>query len=247
MKYSVLTYIFGGGELLRDFTPEIEGDIEYICVTDDETLKSDVWKIIVDEDLKQLDPLLASFYVRHHPFKYVSGDICMRLDGSVQIKKSLLPIFQEFESLNKDMCLMTNSRAKNIFIEMMHWQGYENILLKQMSLYGNAKVNIYKQGSLQTPIIITKNNELVEKCDQLCWEWIEYLQQFDSKVRPSQALFTGAVAATTGLKLMFVDESFIQSDYLQWFDHNSNTIRQSKKHLKHEYFFEQPVEIHTFE
>jgi hypothetical protein len=42
MKYSVLTYIFGGGELLRDFTPEIEGDIEYICVTDDETLKSDV-------------------------------------------------------------------------------------------------------------------------------------------------------------------------------------------------------------
>jgi hypothetical protein len=44
----------------------------------------------------------------------------MRLDGSVQIKKSLLPVFQEFESLNKDMCLMTNSRAKNIFIEMMH-------------------------------------------------------------------------------------------------------------------------------
>jgi hypothetical protein len=37
-----------------------------------------------------------------------------------------------------------------------------------MSLYGNAKVNIYKQGSLQTPIIITRNNELVEKCDQLC-------------------------------------------------------------------------------
>jgi hypothetical protein len=39
MKYSVLTYIFGGGELLREVPKD--PNIEYICVTDDETLQSD--------------------------------------------------------------------------------------------------------------------------------------------------------------------------------------------------------------
>jgi hypothetical protein len=39
MKYSVLTYIFKNGDILRD-APK-DDNIEYICVTDNPNLKSD--------------------------------------------------------------------------------------------------------------------------------------------------------------------------------------------------------------
>ena len=111
-KYSILTYMFNNGDILRD-APK-DDNIEYICVTDNPNLQSDIWKIIIDEDLKDYDSELASFYVRYHPFKYCSGDICIRIDGSIQINKSLLSIFKEFEDSGNDICVMTNSRAINI-------------------------------------------------------------------------------------------------------------------------------------
>jgi hypothetical protein len=55
MKYSVLTYIFGDGEILRE--APIDANIEYICVTDNPNLTSESWKVSVDSDLKDLHPL----------------------------------------------------------------------------------------------------------------------------------------------------------------------------------------------
>lgn len=245
MKYSVLTYIFGGGELLREVPKD--SNIEYICVTDDETLQSDSWTIVIDEDLKDMTPLHASFYVRHHPFKYCTGDICIRVDGSVQIKKSLLPIFEEFEASGKDMCVMTNSRAFNIMFEMFQWFGYSDIIAKQFNMYKQLNIPTLKTGSLQATFSIVKNNDTCNACDELCWSWINELAKNCNKVRPSQALMTAAVYLTPELDLMFVDENLIQSNYMQWYHHNSDRIRKSKRILNHSKFFGEPIKIHCFE
>ena len=245
MKYSVLTYIFGGGELLRE-APK-DPNIEYICVTDDETLQSDSWTIVVDEDLKDYDSELASFYVRYHPFKYCSGDICIRIDGSIQINKSLLSIFKEFEDSGNDICVMTNSRALNIALEMCQWPGYKKVLTKQLDIYKQADINILKFGSLQSTFSIVRNNDVCNECDNVCWNWIDELANSYGTVRPSQALMTAAVHLTSGLNLMFVTEDLIQSDYMQWCHHNSEKTRKSKHIARHTKFFNKPVEIHSFE
>jgi hypothetical protein len=44
---------------------------------------------------------------------------------------------------------------------------------------------------------------------------------------------TAAVQCTEGLNVMFVDESLIQSNYMQWYHHNSERIRKSKNIFKH--------------
>jgi hypothetical protein len=58
---------------------------------------------------------------------------------------------------------------------------------------------------------------------------------------------TAAVHLTSGLNLMFVTEDLIQSDYMQWYHHNSEKTRKSKHIARHTKFFNKPVEIHSFE
>jgi hypothetical protein len=53
VNYSILTYIIGDYEVLREIKYNIKDypHIEHICVTDNPNLKSDTWKVIYDSDL----------------------------------------------------------------------------------------------------------------------------------------------------------------------------------------------------
>lgn len=245
-KYSILTYIFNNDEFIREVPKE--DNIEYVCVTDNPNLKSDTWKIIVDEDLKGLDPLYASFYVRHHPWKYCSGEVCIRIDGSIRINKSLLPIFEEFDNSSYDVCVMANSRAKSINEELFHWLNimYKDVKSKQLELYKSLGINTEDYGVIQSPITITRNTDICNKCDALCWDIIDRLSTDKQTMRPSQVALTVALQLTEGLNIMFVDETLIQSDVMQWCRHNSDIIRKSLYITKHSSFFGKPIKIHNF-
>ena len=65
-KYSILTYIFGNYEFVRE-PLEIDEDCEYILVTDNISLKSKTWKIIYLQDVKLTNSFDKSLYVRYHP------------------------------------------------------------------------------------------------------------------------------------------------------------------------------------
>lgn len=221
--------------------------IEYICVTDDINLKSDTWKIIVDEDLKDKNPEYASFYVRYHPFKYCNSDICMRIDGSIKINKSLISIFEEFDSSNKDVCVMTNSRANSIRKELSYWSFLpKDMIEKQMSLYKELMIDINNEGCIQSPISITRNNELCNKCDTITWNMIKKISLDKYIARPTQVIMTAALALTKGLDIMFVDEYLIQSNVMQWCKHNINFKRRTPFKINHKEFFGVPIEIHNF-
>lgn len=246
--YSLLTYIFKNGDKLRE-APKVDG-IEYICVTDNPDLKSDTWKIIVDEDLKDKGPLYASFYVRYHPFKYCSGDIVMRIDGSIEIKESLLPIFEEFDKSGKDICVMTNSRASSLMRELSLWPDKRHALSIN-SLKTKCKelgITFKTQGCIQSPISITRNNELCNKCDALTWSMIEQLSTPECTARPSQGIQTLAIYMTKDLDIMFVDESLIQSNYMQWHHHNIDSRRRTIciGFIKQTEFFGTPIVLHKF-
>ena len=52
-KYSVLTFNVGGYEIIHEITKEaINQEIEYIYVTDDETIKSDTWTVVYEHNLQ---------------------------------------------------------------------------------------------------------------------------------------------------------------------------------------------------
>lgn len=244
--YNVLTYIFNGDEYLRDVPKD--DSVEYICVTDNPKLQHKDWKVIVDEDLKGMDPLLASFYVRYHPFKYCTGDVCMRIDGSVKIQESLVSLFEEFDKSSYDVCVMTNSRATTIERELFFWLSliYKDVKESQKELYKTLGVDITQEGCIQSPLTITRNSDLCNNCDQLCWSFIESLSTEKQTMRPSQVAMTVALHLTEGLKIMFVDESLIQSNVMQWCKHGSDMPRRSLTCLPHSSFFGKPINIHQF-
>ena len=90
MKYSILTCIFGDYEILREpWNPDPE--CEYVCVTDRKDLdEKGIWKI------KHLNQILQSMpstnqwtYVRYHPFDFVTNDVCIYIDGSIQVMNGM--------------------------------------------------------------------------------------------------------------------------------------------------------------
>jgi hypothetical protein len=94
-KYSILTFVFGEYEKLHEIG-EMDSEVEYICVTDNENLKSDTWKIVVDHELDGKGVFDKCFSVRYNPFKYVSSDVVVTVDGSIGLHKPISPLVNKF-------------------------------------------------------------------------------------------------------------------------------------------------------
>ena len=98
-KYSVLTFVFNDYDFIRE-PLELSNDCEYILVTDNKDIKSTKWNIkYLPKEYENASGFTKSFYVRYHPFEFVSTDVCIVLDGSNQIKKPLDKLVNDFLSL----------------------------------------------------------------------------------------------------------------------------------------------------
>ena len=85
MRYTVLTYIFNGYEIVQEIGKK-DPDADYVLVTDDPNLKSDTWRVVLDQT-RGRSPFGKCYEVRHHPFRYVNTDIVVRIDGSIKMLK----------------------------------------------------------------------------------------------------------------------------------------------------------------
>ena len=98
--YTIISFCFGDYDILRE--PKIvDPHAEYIFVSD-KAIPSKHWKVIVDTNLKDKDPLYASYYVRHHPFEYANTDIVAVLDASIQLNDSINDIVTAFDESGAD-------------------------------------------------------------------------------------------------------------------------------------------------
>lgn len=86
MKPAVLTAIYGGYDTLKD-PPEQSIDCEWVCVTDDPDLRSDIWRIEY-EAFKDVHPRLAAKNAKFVPWRYSQAEQSVWIDGSAQITSS---------------------------------------------------------------------------------------------------------------------------------------------------------------
>lgn len=94
-KYSILTCVFGEDKLKEINNPD--KDVEYVCVTDNKSLVSETWKIIyVPADNNH--PICNWKYPKFHPFEFVTNDICIYVDATIEINSNLNPIAYSFNS-----------------------------------------------------------------------------------------------------------------------------------------------------
>jgi hypothetical protein len=119
MRYTVLTYIFGGYEQVHEIE-EKDPEAEYLLITDDPNLKSDTWQVI-HQPMPDISLFARCYQVRFHPFRYAHTPIVVRVDGSIKVKKPLTPIIDEMERGNYDRCMMIHPHRNTMHEEYAEW------------------------------------------------------------------------------------------------------------------------------
>lgn len=226
-KYSILTFNFGNYEVFKE-PEEIDEDCEYVYVTDNPNLKSNIWKIIIEDKFKEHSPYYKAFYVRYHPFEYVSTDTCIVLDSSMKIKKKLNNIINDFNSNDFDIGLLLMPFHDNKPFEEI---GIWNKRLKRLSneqakllynFYHYHNMENYR-GGIDAGFKIIKNTEKIKNFHEYIWEHILFLKGDSDICRLDQVVLSLLLYKHfNDLKIMLFNRKWIQSEYICYCHHGSN-------------------------
>ena len=225
-KYTVMTYIFGDYEFPHEVM-EKDPDAEYLLITDDKNLKSATWQVIYDPSLAGRNPIESNYDVRLHPFRYANTDVVVRIDGSIQLKKSLAPLLKDFNDGGYDRCLMIHPARNNFAQELECWikdrnyqQDMADRCLKMMRGFGcDFEYKSMFQGCFE----IVRNTEKNRDINRLTYHLMKYTGGEDVIDRLDQHIFSFVVNTLhRDLKILPVSENLVtHSQFAQWYFHNS--------------------------
>lgn len=224
-RYSVLTYDIGNYEILREIG-EKDPEAEYIWVTDDKNQTSDTWTVVYDESLEGMHPLDKCYTIRFNAFKYCHSDICLRIDSSILVKKSLKPLIDIFEDGQYDMALMPHPIRYNFIEEYKVWidgRGYDSQQAERWisDLRGKGYDFNYK-GMFQLCFWIQRRNTETLELNRKTLEYMRELGPDGVADRIDQIAFSYFVNTYhSDFKILPVSEQIVRSYYMQFHEHKS--------------------------
>lgn len=225
-KYSVLTCLFGKYDGLCE-VKKTNPDVEYVCVTDIDDLVSKTWKIVKANKIHRSLPFINQWtYVRYHPYDFVNSDVCIYVDGSIDIVDDFT-----------DKLMMPFINSEYEYGVLMHpWRSRisdDNDVWVQQRDYNPSlrdKINNYLSdneydvnGLIQSTILITKNTKDVSIINDTTWE-LCHQWTFNTEVdRNNQSDLTYVINTLyyDSPKIMFMSPQVINSDYMHWLEHGT--------------------------
>lgn len=226
-KYSILCYNFNNYEIIRE-PEEIDPECEYIYVTDNPDLQKQtkVWKVVIDESLNGLDNFEKCYRVRFNLFKYANTDVCIYLDGSIQIHKSLRKLYDSFIDSECDIGLNIHPERDRLDSEYLTWMRYRDYTLKSahkcLSFLENNGYNFDYRGLYQGTIRICKNTDLNRNIDEAVFKILKYLGG-ESIERLDQTIYSYVLNILRYKPKIFpLSQQVIQSSYMTWCFHASD-------------------------
>jgi len=228
MRYTVLTYNFGGYEQVHE-VKEKDPEAEYILVTDDVTAKSKTWQIVWAHTDDRLTPFEKCYDVRYHPFEYAQSDIVVRLDGSIGINKSLKPIIDEFERRDADRCLMIHPARNTMPDEYAAWVSMRNYPQEQanrcMNLMRKMGYDMGNEGLFQACFEVVRFNRTNQLINDTTYDLLRLAASDGTIGRINQTWLTFTInhLFSDQLRVMPVSQDIItNSDLMTWYLHNSH-------------------------
>lgn len=229
-KYSVLMYNFNNYEIMRE-PQEIDPECEYVYVTDNPIYKyqTKVWKVIVDNDLKDMSPFDKCYNVRFNLFKYATAPVCIYVDGSIQIRKSLRKFYENFMKSKADIGLNIHPNRYNLPEEYAEWVRCRGYSSKQANKCLHAfKIMGYDfdfKGLYQGTCRICKNTELNMDIDNSTLKLLKMLGENGIIERLDQTVYTFIVNSVfNDIKIFPFSQQVFQSKYMYWCGHKSRAM-----------------------
>ena len=191
MKYSILTYNFGGYDNPRK-PQEVSEKVEYVFVTDAKTSPAPFIK-------KSLDikgtPLAKCQYVKHHPFEFVSSDWVIVMDSSIEIQHDLTPLVEYCQEKGIEAMFISSPYATTWKTEIKPnpvWQKRNPNLKKEIDwlwkTFHDERLNI------EGMFYILHKSELVNNIFSSICSHCDDLKKHGSDPRPCQVIYSGTVA-----------------------------------------------------
>lgn len=225
-RYTVLTYIFNGYEKVHEIK-EKDPEADYVLVTDDPGLKSETWRVVYDP-MRGLSPFGKCYTVRFHPFRFVHTPIVVRIDGSIELRKSLKVIVDEFESGRYDRCCMIHPHRNLLRNEYDVWirtRGYPaQQAAKCLAMMERMGYDLQTKGLIQGCFEIVRDNEVNNQLNDLVFG-LHILVGQTGKIERLDQTITSFVLQRffQNLKVLPVSERIItDGDLMQWYIHHSD-------------------------
>lgn len=226
-------YNFNNYELFRE-PEEIDPECEYIYVTDNGNFKSDKWKVIVDKDLEGLSVFDKCYRVRFNLFKYATTPVCIYLDGSIQIHKSLRKLYDAFISSDCDIGLNIHPSRNNLVEEYNTWIRIRNYDRHQankcMTMFKVADYDLTFKGLYQGTMRICKNTNLNKSIDEFTFNTLKKLGKENEIERLDQTIYSFIVNKFfNDIKIFGFSQQVFQSDYMSWCKHGDTFVHPYNK------------------
>ena len=222
-------YNFNDYEVMRE-PEEVDPECEYVYVTDNPAFKEQtkVWKVIVDEDLKNLSPFDKCYAVRFNLFKYATAPVCIYVDGSIQIHKSLRKFYDDFMASGADVGLNIHPNRHNLPEEYTEWVRCRQYPVDQANkcLHAFAVMGYdFNYKSLyQGTCRICKNTDLNNHIDTATLDLLKMLGSNGCIERLDQTVYTFIVNKLfNDIKIFPFSQQVFQSKYMTWNVHRTKT------------------------
>ena len=244
-------YNFNDYEVMRE-PEEIDPECEYIYVTDNRSLKSTTWKIVVDDSLDGLSAFDKCYHVRFNLFKYASTPICIYVDGSIHIHKSLRPLYNAFIASNADVGLNIHPTRSTMDEEYKAWLKYRNYpliqKLKCYAMFDAAHYDHKYNGLYQGTVRICRNTVLNLKIDTAVFKTLMILGTNGHIERLDQTIYSFILNTYfSNIKVFPFSQQVFQSAYMTWMKHNTNDPIpiNSDVYINKGFVFNQITELYT--
>lgn len=226
MRYTVLTYIFGGYDIVHEVL-EKDSNADYILVTDDANLKSDTWHIVYDP-MEDKSVMEKCYYVRYHPFLYAQTEYVIRLDSSISIKRSLAPFIDKMVSGGYDRCLMIHPRRNLMKDEYDTWinkRGYNPAQARIcLDFMENLGYDLEYRGLFQACFEVVKNNDINSQINEKTFDYLKMVSHNGSMERVDQTLFSFVInhSFSNDIKILPISQDVVTNGILMdWHEHAS--------------------------
>lgn len=211
---AVVTYIFGkNAEILRE-PLVVDSNVDYICVTDQSSLESKHWRIIVDELPQAKCTRDKMPLVKYNPFKYTDAENVVVIDGTLHIINSLIPLFGQLDSY--PLLIKKHPQRNNLLDELNEWvisRGMpQSVVNRFMAMSGADNIQLTAPFLIESCIVGYKSSSYIKDICHQVLSYMSFLGDFGRLCITNQCPFT-YIVEKFNVPYSTIDQSLFATRY----------------------------------
>lgn len=210
----VYTSLIGGYEDLNEQPVQLNSGMRFICLTDDENLRSDTWEIRVVKPIFPMDAVRSQREFKLRPYLHLPDfDASLYIDNRVLLSVPPEEVIERYAH-DSDFIVPTHSHRESVldeFIEIARI-GYddETRLFEQLNHYALTAPDVLEARPTWNAILIRDHND--PQIRAMLELWLSHVNRYS---RRDQLSFSYA-ASRTGLSPRIIEIDNFSSWFHKW-------------------------------